>query len=667
MEEEINKEESKTTTKKATTKKTSAKKKTTAKKKPAIKKPKAKKPAVKKPKKVVKKAVKKVAKKPTAKKATAKKVSAATKKISTKRATNVEKSESLAERMNREFFERNIIDQDNNQEIKKPQGETKVPTPKPQAQNKATAENKPKLERPTEKVLNNDATKNNDTQLKKAQIISQASTTPVADAQQPQSNGKTKVLYVVSECHPFCATGGLADVAEGLPKYINKTYKNIDMRVVLPMYSDIPDEYRKNFKYMGHKYVPVAWRSVYCGLFTYELNGVKYYFLDNEYYFKRGGGIYSYFDDGERFAFTSRAVLELLSLMDFEPDIINCNDWQSALIPIYLKTIYKDNPNFNRIKTVFTLHNTEYQGKFSMKILGDLFGIDNRYASIVDYNGDLNLVKGAIVCCDKFSTVSPSYSQEILSPEHSNGLDSILRSNAYKICGILNAIDCDFYNPKTDPVLYKHFDVNSIEDKVQNKLAFQKECELEVNADIPMMCIVMRMAKHKGLDLIRSCMESVVQNNKVQFVAVGGGAPEYEDYLRYLESQYRGKVRALMGYSNILGRKAYGASDIFLMPSKSEPCGLSQMIASRYGAIPIVRETGGLKDSMWDFGCQDGGNAYTFSNYSTHDLVYSINRALNDYKDKTSWQAKMKICMSRDFSWKHSADGYINMYNNLMK
>lgn len=481
-----------------------------------------------------------------------------------------------------------------------------------------------------------------------------------------QDDKKIKVLYVVSECHPFCATGGLADVAEGLPKYINNN-SDIDMRVVLPMYSDIPSVYREKFKFLGYKYVPVAWRNVYCGVFTYSLNGVTYYFLDNEYYFKRGGGIYSYYDDGERFAFTSRAVLELISLMDFVPNIIHCNDWQSALIPIYLKTIYVNNPYYNKIKTVFTLHNTEYQGKFDIKIISDLFGIDAKYTSLLEYNKDLNLVKGAICCCDKFTTVSPTYAQEILTPEHSNGLDPILRQNAYKICGILNAIDCDFYNPKTDNVLYKNYDVKTMQDKCENKLAIQKELGLEVNKDIPMMCIVTRMAKHKGLDLIKTCMENIVANRPIQFVAVGGGDREYEDYFRYLQGKYPNKVKALLGYSNVWGRKAYGASDIFLMPSKSEPCGISQMIASRYGAIPIVRETGGLKDSMWDFGCSNGGNAYTFRNYNTGDLVYSITRALNDYSNKAEWQNKMKICMLRDFSWKVSANGYISIYNELSK
>ena len=619
--------------------------------------------ATKKSTQVKKESVKKVAKKPTVTKA--KTQGATTSKTTTKKVASSTKTKQVASQKAKNTAKT----------VKKVS--TSKTTPVKKSVKKADIEKKDNIVLTTEKPQEKEITRleisdqkvvniTNKTNVVKEEVNKQTNENLQKVEAVKQDNKKIKVLYVVSECHPFCATGGLADVAEGLPKYINNN-SDIDMRVVLPMYSDIPSVYREKFKFLGYKYVPVAWRNVYCGVFTYSLNGVTYYFLDNEYYFKRGGGIYSYYDDGERFAFTSRAVLELISLMDFIPNIIHCNDWQSALIPIYLKTIYVNNPYYNKIKTVFTLHNTEYQGKFDIKIISDLFGIDAKYTSLLEYNKDLNLVKGAICCCDKFTTVSPTYAQEILTPEHSNGLDPILRQNAYKICGILNAIDCDFYNPKTDNVLYKNYDVKTMQDKCENKLAIQKELGLEVNKDIPMMCIVTRMAKHKGLDLIKTCMENIVANRPIQFVAVGGGDREYEDYFRYLQGKYPSKVKALLGYSNVWGRKAYGASDIFLMPSKSEPCGISQMIASRYGAIPIVRETGGLKDSMWDFGCPNGGNAYTFRNYNTGDLVYSITRALNDYSNKADWQNKMKICMLRDFSWKVSANGYISIYNELSK
>lgn len=477
---------------------------------------------------------------------------------------------------------------------------------------------------------------------------------------------KTKVLYVTSECLPFCATGGLADVAGSLPKFIAQNDPNIDMRVVLPLYSDVPSMYRDKFTFVGNKEISVAWRKLYLGVFSYKMDNVTYYFIDNEYYFKRNGGIYSYYDDGERFAYVSTAVIEMLSMIDFIPDIIHTNDWQSALIPINLKTRYKDDPTLNKIKTVFTLHNSEYQGKFDLSIMGDVFGIDTKYRSLVEYGGGLNLVKGAIVCCDKFTTVSPTYAEEILvSPEFSNGLNPIINENKYKTSGILNGIDYDFYNPKTDDTVFKNYDLKSVDKKKENKVELQKMFGLNVDPEIPMLSIVTRMANHKGIDLIKGGIEDVL-SQRVQLVVVGNGTPEYENYFRYLEQKYQGKVKAAIGYSNTLARKAYAASDIFVMPSRTEPCGLAQMIASRYGAVPVVRETGGLKDSIRDFGCEGGGNGYTFYNYTVHDLVYSINRAIQDFYNKDAWVEKIKTCMKQDFTWKGSAIKYIELYKELV-
>ena len=500
-------------------------------------------------------------------------------------------------------------------------------------------------------------------------IFEKASRLPngeVVDLVEETSQNKTKILYITSECLPFCATGGLADVAGSLPKFIAENDSNIDMRVVLPLYSDIPSQYRDKFEFVGKKDISVAWRKLYLGVFKYKMNSVTYYFLDNEYYFKRNGGIYSYYDDGERFAYVSNAVIEMLSMIDFKPDIIHANDWQSALVPIYLKTRYKDDPNFNSIKTIFTLHNTEYQGKFDPIIMGDVFGIDARYRNLVEFGGNLNLVKGAIVCCDKFTTVSPTYAEEILvSPEFSNGLNPIINENRYKTSGIINGIDYDFYNPKTDDTIFKNFDENSIEKKAENKTELQKMFGLSVDPEIPMLSIVTRMANHKGIDLIKAGIEQILCQ-KVQLVIVGSGTPEYENFFRYLEQKYQGKVKALIGYSNTLARKAYAASDIFIMPSRTEPCGLSQMVASRYGAVPVVRETGGLKDSIRDFGCENGGNGYTFYNYNTNDLVYSINRAIQDFYNKETWGEKVKTCMKQDFTWKNSSIKYIELYKELV-
>ncbi len=490
---------------------------------------------------------------------------------------------------------------------------------------------------------------------------------PKAAVSKVEQKEKQKVLFVVSECQPFCATGGLADVAGGLPKYISKN-SNFDVRVMLPMYSSIPQEYRKDFKFLGNTNIPLAWRSIYCGVFSYELDGVTYYFLDNESYFKRDG-IYSYYDDGERFAFTSRAVLQVLPIINYYPDILHCNDWQFALVPVYLKTHYSNNNAYNKIKTIFTCHNTEYQGKFDVKSISDLFGIDAKYTAMLEHSGSLNLVKGSVVCCDKFTTVSPTYAQEIIfDAEISNGLDSILRENKYKIVGILNGVDCEFYNPKTDKALFKNYDVKTFKLKQENKKALQKEYGFIEDENAPMISIVTRMAKHKGLDLIKASFEGLLnQHPSLQVIIVGSGTDEYEQYFKYLQNKFVGRVKVALGYSNKEARKAYAASDIFVMPSKSEPCGISQMIASRYGAIPIVRETGGLKDSIKDFGCEGGGNGYTFANYNTNDFIYSINRALKDFEDKTSWVEKIKICMNKDFSWNVSAKEYANLYADLLK
>jgi starch synthase len=298
--------------------------------------------------------------------------------------------------------------------------------------------------------------------------------------------------------------------------------------------------------------------------------------------------------------------------------------------------------------------------------LGDVFGIDVRFKSIVEFNKDINLVKGAICCCDKFTTVSKTYAEEItFSPEFSNGLNGIISQNKYKTSGIINGIDYDFYNPKTDNTVFKNYDIKNFEAKKENKVELQKMFGLNVDPEIPMISVVTRMASHKGMDLIKEGIEQILYK-KVQLVIVGSGTQMYENFFKYLEQKYQGKVKAAIGYSNTLARKAYAASDIFIMPSKTEPCGLAQMIASRYGAIPVVRETGGLKDTIRDFGCEGGGNGYTFSNYNTNDLVYSINRALDDYYNNNNWAEKIKICMKRDFSWKGSAVSYIDLYRELV-
>ena len=472
-----------------------------------------------------------------------------------------------------------------------------------------------------------------------------------------------KVLYVASECQPFIASGGLGDVAGSLPKAIAQE-GSVDIRVILPLYGNIKNEYRDKFEYLGNFTVHLSWRQEYCGLFRYFKDGVTYYFVDNERYFKRDK-LYGYYDDGERFAYFSKAVVEALPHLNFFPDVVHCNDWQSSLVSAYIKTCNWSDFRYYKIKNVYTIHNVEYQGVFGMENLKDLFGIDNRFRNEMEYNKDINLTKSAIQYCDRLTTVSRSYCDNLKQPYCSRGLHHIIIRNEYKLSGIINGIDYDFYNPATDTCLFKNYDLGCIEEKVLNKKLWQDEMGLPVDGDTPMIAIVSRLVSHKGLDLVSKIIEQVLQED-VQLVVVGTGDQRYIDYYKYLENKYPTKVRAFVDkYSIELARKAYGASDIFLMPSKIEPCGISQMIASRYGSVPIVREVGGLKDTIKDFGCEGGGNGYTFTNYNPNDLLYQINRAIRDYGNKSEWKEKMKICMTTDFTWNNPAKDYINLYKSL--
>lgn len=473
-----------------------------------------------------------------------------------------------------------------------------------------------------------------------------------------------KVLYVASECQPFIATGGLGDVAGSLPKAIAKI-GGVDMRVILPLYSKIKTEYKDKLEYICNFTVHLSWRQEYCGLFRYVMDGVTYYFVDNERYFKRPQP-YGYYDDGERFGYFCKAVVESLPMLDFFPDIVHCNDWQSALVSTYIKTGNWSDFRYYKIKNIYTIHNVEYQGVYGMENLKDLFGIDNRFKNDMEYNSDINLTKAAIQFSDKFTTVSESYCDNLKQPYCSKGLNHIIVRNEYKLSGIINGIDYDFYNPKTDKVIYKNYDENTLDDKVFNKKIWQDELGLPVDATTPMLAVVSRLVSHKGMDLLTKVLEDLLSKD-IQLVVVGTGEQRYVDYFKYLESKYPTKVRALVDkYSNENARKAYASSDIFLMPSKVEPCGISQMIASRYGSVPVVREVGGLKDSIKDFGCENGGNGYTFASYNPNDLKNQILRAIDDYHDTPNWKKKMYTVMTTDFTWEKSAHKYIDLYKSLI-
>lgn len=472
-----------------------------------------------------------------------------------------------------------------------------------------------------------------------------------------------KVLYCTSEALPYIATGGLGDVAGSLPQALRQ--RLIGCRIVMPLYEDIPQHLRDEMKFVTSLSVPVAWRRQYCGVFEARYGGVIYYFIDNQYYFKRSG-IYGHFDDAERFAFFSRAVLEMLPFIDFQPNIIHCNDWQTALVPIYYHLFYGHQEFYQNMKTLMTIHNIQYQGKYGLEVLTDVLGIPKEATSLVEYDDCVNLLKGAIECSNWVSTVSPTYAQEIMDPWFSYKLDGILKERSWKLSGILNGIDTKNYNPETDSDIYAPYSAAHPEGKAVNKQKLQERLGLEQNPDIPLIGMVTRMVSAKGLDLVIEGLDQIMCSNNVQFVILGSGDFEYESLFRNMQDKYLGRLVACQGFVPELSRKIYAGSDIFLMPSRSEPCGLSQMIALRYGSIPVVRETGGLKDSIQDSG--DGnGNGFTFQNYSSGDMVYAVQRALTGYENKEGWSILVERALKSDNSWGRSANEYIRLYKQLLK
>ena len=472
---------------------------------------------------------------------------------------------------------------------------------------------------------------------------------------------KRKILFAASECTPFIATGGLAEVIGSLSKSLAQD-EEYDVRVVLPLYSDIRGDYRQRFTYLGNINVPLGWRNQYCGIFSYEESGVTFYFLDNEYYFRRGG-CYGYYDDGERFAFFSRAVMEILGFLQFYPDVLHCHDWQSALAAIYLKTIYCHRREYSLIRAVFTIHNIEYQGKYSLDVLEDLFGISNDYRYLLEFDGCANLMKAAIECSETFTTVSPTYAEEIKRAEYAHGLQGEVERNAFKLRGILNGIDVKSYDPATDPALFAPYSAENPAGKEICKAELQKMLGLPVRADVPVVAMISRLVAHKGLDLVRAAIEELLADD-VQFVLLGTGDSEYESYFKDLANRYKGKAVSIIAFNGDLSRKIYSGADIFLMPSKSEPCGLSQMIASRYLTVPVVRETGGLYDSIKPYGA--GGNGFTFAAYNAGDMLYVLREAVSLYKNKPEWQKLMIKAGTTDFSWQRSAEEYKKLYTDTL-
>ena len=479
-----------------------------------------------------------------------------------------------------------------------------------------------------------------------------------------------KIVIVASECQPFFASGGLGDVIGSLPQKIAKLVspEENQVTVILPLYSKFTNnKYRNKLVYIGQTTVQLSWRKQYCGIFRYIEKGVTYYFLDNEYYFKHNN-YYGYFDDGERFAFFSKAAIDVMAYLDIIPDIIHAHDWQTGLVPVYLRTVYSGDERFKNVRTVFTIHNIEYQGIYSYddEILQDVFGIPSSMGYILEYRGHTNIMKGAMESSNFVSTVSPTYAEEIQYAYYAKGLElEVARvKEEGKLRGILNGIDKNFYNPAKDAALFKNYDKKTPELKAENKVHLQEMLGLTVNKDIPLIGMVTRLVNHKGLELVKTAINELLKE-KVQMVILGTGDSYYEWFLRDLERTYPGKLSVIIAFNQDLSRKIYASADLFLMPSISEPCGLAQMIACRYGTLPIVRKTGGLADSIKDVS-QAKGIGYVFENINAWEMFETIKRALNDYEDKEKWQANVTKAMSTDFGWSASAKKYVAMYEELL-
>lgn len=467
-----------------------------------------------------------------------------------------------------------------------------------------------------------------------------------------------KILFACSECSPFAASGGLADVAGSLPAALQK--EGAECRVIMPLYGSIGLQWRANMTFLTSFGVPLSWRVAHCGVFTMQYGGVQYYFLDNEQYFKREGGIYGYFDEAERFSFFSKAVLETLTHIDYEPDVIHCNDWQTALIPVYLNVFYREVPKLSRTHTVFTIHNIQYQGQFGLDVAGDVCGLPDWAIGKVEFHGDLNMMKGALEECERISTVSPTYAREILDPYFGHGLDEILRQKQWKLCGILNGIDTVGYNPSRDHALAANFSARKPEGKALCKAALQQQMHLPEEPDTPILAMVSRLVSHKGFDLVEYAMENMLRMG-MQVVILGNGEYRYEEFFHEMQRRHPQQVAFTCGFMPTLSRQIYAGADFFLMPSQSEPCGLAQMIALRYGTIPIVRSTGGLADSIIDWDTPGGGCGFTFQSYNADDMLGAVRRAMGLYHSE--YRAEMlPRALKCDFSWRRSAKQYMAMY-----
>lgn len=475
-----------------------------------------------------------------------------------------------------------------------------------------------------------------------------------------------KILFTASECVPFVKTGGLADVVGALAPVLAK--QGHDVRVILPMYTAIPQKWQSQMEYLLDFEVQLGWRRQYCGVQVLKKDGVTYYFLDNKYYFGRPyiyglGG-----DEYERYGFFCRACLNVLPLIDFAPDVLHAHDWQSGMIPALLKIQYAHLPFYANIRTMYTIHNLQYQGIFGIKEVQDVLGLgDGLWSSDkLECYGCANFMKAALVYADIVTTVSPSYAEEITTAYYGERLDGLIRARHDSVFGVLNGIDVEEYNPETDPMIYKNYTIKNVEAKVENKVKLQEALGLEVNPDVPLIAMIGRLSNQKGLDLVDCVLGDIMQEN-VQLVVLGMGEARYTNLFSWAEQQYRGRMAARFAMDHELAHRLYASADFFLMPSLFEPCGLSQLMSLRYGTIPIVRETGGLRDTVLSYNeYTQEGNGFSFLNYNAHDMLNVIRRALSYYRDhKDVIKLLQTRGMGGDYSWTHSAKEYVKLYNRL--
>ncbi len=472
---------------------------------------------------------------------------------------------------------------------------------------------------------------------------------------------RINVLFATGECLPFCANGGVADMCYALPKYLKKTDK-VDVRVVLPYYSTIAQEYQSTFRLVGERTVELSWRKEPCSIFECELNGITYYFIQNKQYFDREK-LFGYPDDVERFSFFSKAVLDMFPITGFYPDIIHTNDWQSGMVCTFLKILAWQNPKYEHIKTLHNIHNLLYQGIADFGVVKDLLGVEDKFAYLFDYFGQANIMKSALMCADQIVAVSDEYKNEIQNTDKGNGLQGLIQSIGYKVCGITNGIDYEYYNPETDPTIFEMFSERSLEKRQINKTKLQELLGLKVDANIPMIGYIGFMAGHKGIDLLKQVLDEYVSQG-VQFVAIGNAVPEYELFMREINERYPDMAKITFGYSAQLAKKFYAGTDFILNIASIEPCGLCPLIANKYGSLPIVYATGGIKETMADFK-SEGGNAYVFNDYDANSFRDLLNRALYDFQNKDKLKSYILSGMNKSFDAIDCANKYIELYEEM--